>query len=380
MIPTVARSASLVVMFLLLKAAPARAQGRDAPPWQYGAFADLGYSFDFNHPANHLFNDRGTTPHVDEVDFNMVGVYLRKEVSKESPFGMELTLHAGESSQTFGFSATAPNVSGADWLRYFGRANVSYLVPAGLTLQAGLFNSFIGYDSLYAQDNLNYTRCWGADYTPYLMFGLNASHPISDKLNAVIFVLNGYWHLANANHVPSSGGQLAYKPADHWSLKETLLAGPHQSDTSLEFWRFFSDSIAEWKRDPFTAAFEVQAGTERVALAGNPRATWMAVQLPGRWAVDEHWSLTVRPEIAWDSEGRWTGYAQTIKAITSTAEYRFAYGQTTTILRLEHRYDHSRGGGFYSGAEIAPGVVALTPAQHLLIFGAILMFDGRLQH
>jgi hypothetical protein len=45
---------------------------------------------------------------------------------------------------------------------------VSYLAPVGngLSIQAGLFNSFIGYESFYAKDNANYTRSWIADNTP----------------------------------------------------------------------------------------------------------------------------------------------------------------------------------------------------------------------
>ena len=59
----------------------------------------------------------------------------------------------------------------------------TYLAPAGkgLAFQAGIFTSFIGYDSLYAKDNVNYTRPWGADFTPYLMMGVNASYPISEN-------------------------------------------------------------------------------------------------------------------------------------------------------------------------------------------------------
>jgi hypothetical protein len=30
--------------------------------WHYGGFVDLGYSLDFNFPANHLFRNRSTTP------------------------------------------------------------------------------------------------------------------------------------------------------------------------------------------------------------------------------------------------------------------------------------------------------------------------------
>src|SRR5690348_3078089 len=44
--------------------------------WHYGGFVDLGYLLDFNHPSNHLFRNRGTTPRVDELDLNMAAVYL----------------------------------------------------------------------------------------------------------------------------------------------------------------------------------------------------------------------------------------------------------------------------------------------------------------
>ncbi len=354
------------------------------PAWVYGAFVDLGYALDFNYPSNHLFRNRGTTPRVNELDLNMAGIYLRRDASTQSRWGMEFTVHAGEDSKIFGFSATAPNVPGANWLRHFGRANASYLAPVGngLSIQAGLFNSLIGYDSLYAKDNFNYTRPWGADYTPYLMFGVNASYPFNKKLAGTLYVINGYWHLAHVNNVPSVGGQLAYQATERMTLKQTLLYGPHQSDTSLEFWRFFSDSIAECKGKRVTVAFEYQVGTEKVAVAGNPHAFWTAAQLPLHWAVGGPWSLTLRPEFYWDCDGRLTGFEQTIKAFTTTLEYRIPYRPTQAIMRLEHRYDDSRGpaGGFFNDGEVTPGVVGLKPTQHLLRFALILTFESSFRH
>jgi hypothetical protein len=350
------------------------------PDWHYGGFADLGYLLDFNHPSNHLFRNRGTTPRVNELDLNMAAIYLTKDASDKSRWGMELEAQAGEDSKIFGFSATAPHLSGANWLRQIGKADVSYLVPLGkgLTVQGGIFNSLIGYDSLYAKDNFTYTRPWGADYTPYLMFGVNASYPFSKKITATVFLINDYFHLAHPNNVPSWGGQIDYSATEHLTVKETVLYGPHQSDTSLEFWRFFSDSIAEWKRNSVTVAFEYQVGTEKVAVAANPRALWMASHLPVHWTVRGPWSMTIRPEFAWDRDARWTGFAQTIKAVTSTLEYRIPYRWTNTIARLEYRFDDSRGkgGGFFRGAEISPGVDSLTPSQHLLIFGLIFAFES----
>ena len=349
--------------------------------WAYNGFVDAGYLLDFNHPANHLFRNRSTAFKVDELDLNMAGAGVKELASGNSRWGMELAVQAGKDSESFGFSATAPNVSGSDWLRHFGLADVSYLAPVGkgLTLQAGLFNSFIGYDSLYAKDNFTYTRPWGGDYTPYLMFGVNASYPFSKKITVTAFVINDYFHLAHPNNVPSAGAQLAYLPAEHVTFKETLLYGPHQSNTALEFWRFFSDTIMEWKGDRWTVAFEYQVGTERLDALGNPRALWMCAQLPVHRIVHGPWSVTARPEVAWDRDGRWTGSVQLVKAMTGTLEYKLSYRKTNTITRLEYRFDDSRGkgGGFFRGAGVSPGVIALTPTQHLLIFGLIVGFDSQ---
>ena len=366
---------------------PSSANSQETPvappnhPWHYGAFFDFGYLRDFNDPSNHLFRNRGTTPRVNELDLNMAGIFFSKDVSANSRWGAELLVQAGEDSKAFGFSATAPNLPGSNWLRQFGRADVSYLAPIGkgLTLQAGIFNSLIGYDSLYAKDNFSYTRPWGADYTPYLMMGVNASYPFTQKLSGTFCVINGYWHLADANHVPSVCGQLAYSATQHLSLKQTLLYGPHQDDTSIEFWRLLSDSIAEWKRKSATVAFEYQFASEQVASRGSPRAQWMAGQLPMHWNVHGPWVLTLRPEFAWDRDGRWTGFPQTIKAVTGTVEYRVPYRRTTTIFRLEYRYDDSRGkgAGFFKDGQVQQGVEQLTPTQHLLVFGLIWTLESR---
>jgi Putative beta-barrel porin-2, OmpL-like. bbp2 len=353
---------------------------RSDPKWQYGGFVDLAYPLDFNHPQNRLFRSRGTAFRMDNVWLNMAAFYVRKKPSKESRWGVELTAQAGKDAEFFGFSATAPNIAGYKFLRQLGPTNVSYLAPVGkgLTVQAGIFSSLIGYDSLYAKDNFNYTRPWGADFTPYFMMGANVSYPFTEKLTGTFFLVNGYWHLARANSAPSAGGQIAYKLTPHWTIKETTLFGPHQRNTSFEFWRFLTDTIVERKTGKFTFASEYIFSTERVDTVGKPRALMMSWQLPTRWTINDRWSLSFRPEVFWDRDGRWTLARQTVKAFTSTVEYRLPYRWTTTIFRLEHRFDDSRGpdGGFFRGRELSPGVVGLTPSQHLLIFATIFTFDS----
>lgn len=347
--------------------------------WQYGAFGDIGVLGSFSDPPNHLFRSRGTTPRVDELNVNMSGAYLRKTASERSRWGLEIAGHAGQDSKVFGFSATAPNTRGADWLTHLGPTNVSYLAANDLTVQAGIFSSFIGYDGLYAKDNFTYTRPWSADFTPYLMLGVNVGYPVSDKVTVTGLMLNGYWHLAHANDVPSVGGQVAFKASDRVTLKQTMVYGPHQARTSLGLWRVLSNTIIERRTDRLTTAIDFHVSSEVVDIPARPRAWWVAGQVPVHWTVRGPWSVTLRPEFAWDSEGRWTTFDQTVRAMTSTIEHRTPARGAQVILRLEHRYDRSTGpnGGFFT--DTRPGEVGLTPSQHLAVVGLILTFDGTLR-
>jgi len=363
----------LAALVLLLGVHTARAQDAAAQAWHGGAFLDVGYLKDFNDPGNHSFRTRGTTPHVDALNLDMAAAYVRKAPTTTSRWGLEATAHAGEDSQTFGFSPTAPNLSGAGGLRYLGPTNLSYLLPAGrgLTVQAGIFSSLIGYDSLYTKDNFTYTRPWCADFTPYLMLGANAAYPVDEALTLTGFVVNSYFHLSHPNDAPSLGAQISYARSPRMSVKETVLSGSHQADTALASWRVLSDTIVERKAGRVTAAGELQLATERLPDTGE-RASWLALQFPVHVALRGPWSVSLRPELSRDRSGRYTGVRQTVTAFTSGVEYRASANGAQAIARVEYRYDRSTGaqGGFYSG-----GNNDLTPGQPMLVAGLILTFE-----
>lgn len=349
--------------------------------WHYGAYVDVGYIGNLNVPDSHLWRHRATAAHHNELSPNMGLAYVRKDAIVSSRWGMELGFQGGRDSEEFAFLVGERRVEGSDVLRHLHRANVSYLAPVGkgLTITAGLFNSLMGYESLYAKDNANYTRSWIADNTPYMMFGVNAQYPVSNALTVTAFVVNSYYHLAHPNDHPSYGGRWIWKATPRFTLMQTLYAGPDQTDTSMEFWRLYGNQILEWKGDDVTIAASLDIGTERIASqSGNPRAFVMGGNLVVRWHVAGPWSAALRPEFYWDRNGRWTGAEQFVKAITSTVEYQLPYKWTNTIVRVEHRYDDSTGvgGGFFRNGEIRPGVAGLTPGQHLFLLGVLLSFDS----
>jgi hypothetical protein len=348
--------------------------------WHFSAYLDLAYIVDFNFPENHLWRSRTTSNRFNEFAPNMGFINVRKDATTESRWGMELGAQGGYDSKDFAFLQNEPKVGGADTLRHIQRANVSYLAPVGngLMLQAGLFNSLVGYESLYAKDNANYTRSWIADNTPYMMFGVNARYTVNDRLSIAGFIINGYYHLSHPNDQPSYGAQVAYKPTGQLTVTETLYAGPDQNKTSFEFWRFYLNSIVEWKHEAFLLALSYDIGTESIASQpGGPRTFAMGGNVVGRWQINGLWAVALRPEFYWDRNGRWTGSEQFVKAVTTTLEYAVPFGWTNTRARLEYRWDESTGadGGFFKGGNTANGTPGLTASQHLLIMALLWTFD-----
>lgn len=367
------RATTAAALAFVVLGSAAGASAEQAPPaepaWQWGGFADVGALFDLTDPESTVFRGRGTTWHLGGPNLNMAGISAKRIASPSSRWGTELMVQAGKDTELFGFSATAPNLSGHEWLRHIGLANLSYLAPAGngLTVQAGIFASLIGYDSLYARDNANYTRPWSADFTPFLMMGANATYPLSPRITLTGFVTNGYWHLADANDAPNGGAQLAFQLSPRLLIKETILAGPHQANTSPSLWRVLSDTIVERRTPRAVMALEWQVATERLDTPAGDRAWWLAAQAPMQWLPSGPWSVALRPELVWDSAGRWTLARQTVSALTTTLQYRASLPRATAQLRLEHRVDVSRGpdGGFRrdDGGRKA--------AQHLLVVALI---------
>lgn len=356
-------------------------QTKSPSDWHYGAYVDVSYVGNFNFPDNQFWRGRSTASHHNQLSPNIGLAYVRKDVTASSRWGMELGFQGGRDSEEFAFLVGERRVDGSDVLRHIHRANVSYLVPVGkgLTITAGLFNSLMGYESLYAKDNANYTRSWIADNTPYMMFGVNAQYPVSDDLTVTAFIVNSYYHLAHPNDLPSYGGRWAWKATPRLTVTQTLYGGPDQTDTSLEFWRVYGNQILEWRGEDVTVATSFDVGTENIAnRLGSPRAFVMGGNIVVKWHITGPWSVALRPEFYWDRKGRWTGAEQFVKAITSTVEYKFPYKWANTIVRVEHRFDESTGtgGGFFKDGEIRPGVMGLAPGQHLLLAGVLLSFDS----
>lgn len=354
-----------------------------ADTWQYGGFADVGYLYDSNHPDNHLWRSKQTSPRTNELAPNMGLVYLRKDPAEHSRWGIELALQAGYDTDDL-VPDPQPGgpqpISGADTLRHLARANVSYLAPIGegLTFTGGLFKGSKSYEEFYAKYNLNYTRTYLTDYNPNFLIGFGASYPVTKALELGLYVVTEYLYLSRANDLPSYISKLEWRASHNLTLYNSIYYGPDQQATAMQYWRTFSDSTAEWRTPDWRVALSYDIGTEKIADMRGARATWMGAALFTQRHLTGPWSVAVRPEFYWDPQGRMTAHEQLIWANTLTLEYKKHVGRQMVIVRLEHRYDHSTGsqGGFFRGGSLSTDMSGATAAQHLAILGVIWAFDS----
>ena len=369
-----------VILFLAAYAAvspsPALAESGESL-WRYQTYVDAGYVASNRTPSNNEWRSKSTTAVLNDPQLFLVMGNVRKDAVPESRWGIEFGMQAGADSERLVTAPPPPAkepVSNADTLRHFYRANASWHFgeDRGVRLTGGLIDSYIGYESYLAIDNPNYTRGYLLDEVPYFLTGLEAAWDVSESVDLGFYLVDGYDYLTDPNDVPSTGFQVAYKITPAILFKQNFYYGPDQADTSIEYWRFLSDTIFEWKGERFLVAGAFDYGTERQAyLPGQPRFNWAAGAIWFEWTANDRISAAFRPEFYRDDDGLITGAKQRIQAYTATFKYEFSPLEHRLVGTFELRYDRSTGeeGGFATSPDDR-----LVADQAAALFGVLWSF------
>lgn len=352
-----------------------QAETANASEWQYGAAIDLSYAHAFQTDQAIPWRSKATSYRLNEFAPNMGMFYLRKPVDAGSRWGVEIGAHAGY--DTDGQVPAMERLPGHSLLRYLSAANLSYLAPIGngLKLTAGLMNSFIGFESIYAKDNPNYTRSWIADYSPFFLIGLGGEYRIDQAKSAGFYLLSDYDYLAYRSPEPKYAAYFDWALDSRWKLRTNVFLGPEQRNSAIEGWRYFSDTLLQWSNDEITLALAYDVGTERLVGVEEKQVLWMGSALFSRWHIGGPWSVALRPEVYWDADGKMTGNTNLITAMTATAEYKVPLAFANIALRGEYRLDHADNpqAGFFS---TSLNSTEWTQHQHLLLFSVLIRVDN----
>jgi hypothetical protein len=174
-------------------------------------------------------------------------------------------------------------------------AGVKLWPKKNIWLDVGVFGSPYTNESAISKDHLAYTRSFAPEYVPYYLSGLKLTVPISPKVNAYLYLLNGWQQIQDVNKGKSLGTQLEYRPNNYWLLNWNTYVGDESSKARPEFgMRYFTDVFFIYSKGRWSATGCAYMGQQK--RPGLNDGVWWQANLIGRYNVTEKLSLTGRIE------------------------------------------------------------------------------------
>lgn len=238
------------------------------------------------------FVDVAAASRNDSTDFtlNLAQVQWTRTATDEQPLGFALGFMAGDDTD---------GAHDEDSLRHIDQASLSYRWRNGVTIDAGVYSSHIGFESFHSKDDWNATRGLLAQSTPYFATGVKVSYAFDAHWSGQLHALRGR----------TAGTQIAYSNGPLSASFNTLI----DADRKL------GDVVVVYRVSPqLQLAGSFDAGRDE-------DASWSGGALFARYAFNDRHAVAVRAE-----------QFETSREATLTYELR---PREHFILKLETRQD-----------------------------------------
>jgi hypothetical protein len=176
-----------------------------------------------------------------------------------------------------------------------GSVGIKLAEKKNIWLDAGVFGSPYTNESAISKDHLAYTRSFAAEYVPYYLTGVKLTVPLSQKVNAYFYLLNGWQQIQDQNDKMAAGTQLEYRPTSYLLLNWDTYIGDERSasDTTVGT-RYFTDIYMIYSKGRFSATSCFYIGAQQ--QSGSTTGYWWQANFIGRYNVTDKLSLTGRIE------------------------------------------------------------------------------------
>jgi hypothetical protein len=263
--------------------------------------ADVTYTDDFNHPADHTMGGSSEIFRDGEVQVEQLGV--GGDFHWDNVRGRLMTQFGMYAETT---PRNDPSPANGAWdldtaYRYVSEAYGGYHfnVLDGVNVDAGIFMSYIGLFSYYNFDNWAYQPSFVSSNTPWFFNGVRIQFFPTPHLKIEPWIINGWQSYASANNRPGLGGQLKWTPfswmniiSNEYGLGHDDLYIPSRSrihtDNSIEI-KYF-DRPKNKGLDKMAFSFTGDLGCEYgggVSCTGNhaggPKQSFVGAMLYNRW-------------------------------------------------------------------------------------------------
>ena len=135
-------------------------------------------------------------------------------------------------------------------LKHLLEANVGILLSekTKIWLDAGVLGSPYTNESAISKDHLMYTRSLAPENVPYYLSGVKLSMQVSSRVNAYLYLLNGWQVIEDNNRGKSLGTQLEVRPGESLLVNWNTYWGDERSAWKPEYrTRMFSDMFVIYR-------------------------------------------------------------------------------------------------------------------------------------
>ncbi len=346
-----------------------------------GGLVDFYYLYDFNLPAPATTGNLSTSgaapkgnvvympyTYADQFTLNMAMLSIKKDAD---PVGFRLDLAYGPETSMLSSGGTSLDSTTSP----IAQAYLIYKGPYGITVTAGKFNSLVGFESHYANENFNYTFSYGHIWAaPLWHEGVILSRDFGSLIEADIYVVNGWSTFYENNASKSVGARLKLNVIDRLKVTLGVISG-NETPVGGADQKTSSEAIIDWK--VFSAlqiaidgiySFESHSGGNLQQVSSGA--------LYAKYLLNSRIYFAARYEMYYDdalfSSGLRTSNpnpatAQTINSYTGTADFKAA---ENLHFKLELRTDKTNGTVF----PFADKSGVATSSQTLGLVAATLAF------
>jgi Putative beta-barrel porin-2, OmpL-like. bbp2 len=254
-----------------------------------GGYVETYYSWNFAKPENGITNNRW----LDEKHntFTLQTVALEVNAQK-GPFTAKVTLMFGPTADRWYFEgvktsedgvALSPSGYNNETWKHIQIAYAGYTAPigAGLTIQAGLFPTQVGYEGAAVRDNWNWSRSNLFNFLPFFHVGARVAYPLTDTFTLTGAIYNGYNQTTDLNGRKTLSLQGSFALGNFFANLLYMGGDEHpKNDGANAPWRNMFDLVAQYDIHPrFSLALHADTGWEKSDIGDH---TWVAGALYGR--------------------------------------------------------------------------------------------------
>lgn len=258
-----------------------------------GAYVDVYYAYDFNRPSTGDRLYAVSSARHNEFNVNLAYAdfkYINDKVRAHFVPGFGTYINANYANET----GSLKNIVEAN-------AGVKLSKNKEIWIDAGVLPSPYTNESAISKDHLLYTRSFAPEYVPYYLSGLKLSTPLSKKMNAYWYLLNGWQTIQDNKNSLSMGTQLEYRPNKKSLINWNTYVGNEQSKSNPDLrMRYFTDLYLIYNPEGrFTLTSSVYLGRQeqKDSNAQVSVANWWQANVIGRYQFGKKSSLSGRLEV-----------------------------------------------------------------------------------